>query len=278
MSDFDEWTLTLPDGYQAYGRYWPADRPAGAVLYIHGIQSHCGWYEQSARRLQQAGFAVLQADRRGSGRNPQARGHAESHHQLINDALACGRRLLQATGRARFHLLGISWGGKLACALAAAERGVVRSLTLVCPGLFPIVGVSSAEKFRIGLSMVGNRERHFDIPLNDPDLFTSQPQWIKFLQADELSLRQVTASFFLATRRMDSVLRDLPKGDPMPLHLMVAGRDQIIDSEKTVKFVRDLHWPETRITRYPEARHTLEFEPVCEEYGEDLVEWIKAKS
>ena len=51
MSDYDERNITLPDGYSAYARYWPVREPAGAVLYLHGIQSHCGWYEESARRL-----------------------------------------------------------------------------------------------------------------------------------------------------------------------------------------------------------------------------------
>ncbi|MCH8969100.1 MAG: alpha/beta fold hydrolase, partial [Planctomycetes bacterium] len=190
MPEFEELSIPLPDVYAAYARYWPVREPAGAVLYLHGIQSHCGWYEESARRLQQAGFAVLQPDRRGSGRNQADRGHAESQQQLIDDGLACGRRLLELTGLKQFHLVGISWGGKLACAMAAAESGLVRSLSLVCPGLFPRVDVSGAEKFRIGLSMVGNRRRHFDIPLNDPYLFTSQPEWVEFVRSDELTLRQ----------------------------------------------------------------------------------------
>ncbi|MEE9211851.1 MAG: alpha/beta fold hydrolase [Phycisphaeraceae bacterium] len=275
MADFEERTVILPDGYEAYARYWPVDRPRAAVLYLHGIQSHCGWYERSAGRLQQAGFAVLQPDRRGSGRNQQQRGHAESHRQLISDGLACGQHLLEHSGLRRFHLVGVSWGGKLACAMAVANPAALASLSLVCPGLFPRVNVSSAEKFRIGLAMVGNRNRYFDIPLNDPHLFTSQPRWIDFLRRDELSLHQVTASFFLATRRMDPVLRELPSIQPLPLHVMVAGDDQIVDSTKTVEYFRRLEWPKVRITNYPDAKHTLEFEPLCEEYCDDLVEWMQ---
>ncbi len=278
MSDYQELSTALPDGYAAYARYWPVRDPVGAVLYLHGIQSHCGWYEESAQHLQQAGLAVLQPDRRGSGRNQADRGHAESQQQLIDDGLACGRRLLELTGLKQFHLVGISWGGKLACAMAAAEPELVRSLSLTCPGLFPRVDVSGAEKFRIGLSMVGNRRRLYDIPLNDPHLFTSQPERIEFLRSDELTLHQVTASFFLASRRMDCVVRDLPRISPIPLHLMIADTDDIIDSGKTVEFVRELHWPGTRVTHYPECKHTLEFEPVREDYWSDLVRWVLSEA
>ena len=277
MAEFEELSIQLPDAYGAYARYWPVGEPAGAVLYLHGIQSHCGWYEESARRFQQSGFAVLQPDRRGSGRNQVDRGHAESQEQLIDDGLACGRRLLELTGVNQFHLVGISWGGKLACAIAAAEPGLVRSLSLTCPGLFPRVDVTGAEKFKIGLSMIGNPRRHFDIPLNDPHLFTTQPERIEFLQTDELTLHQVTASFFLASRRLDRVLRDLPKISPIPLHLMIADTDDIIDAGKTVEYVRELRWPGTRITHYPDCRHTLEFEPVREDYWSDLVSWMTSQ-
>ena len=86
MSDFEELRVRLPDGYEAYARYWGQSAPCGAVLYHHGIQSHCGWYETSPTRLAEAGFAVLQIDRRGCGRNEPDRGHAESAEQLIADS------------------------------------------------------------------------------------------------------------------------------------------------------------------------------------------------
>lgn len=274
MYCYEELTLTLSDGYRAYARHWPVERPRGAVLFLHGIQSHCGWYERSAAWLQQAGFAVLQPDRRGSGRNTQQRGHAENQRQLIDDAAQCGRALMERTGTTAYHLLGISWGGKLAAALLTAEQAPIRSVTLVCPGLFPRVDVKPAQKLRIGLSMLGSREQLYDIPLNDPMLFTSQPQWIEFLRSDPLSLHQVSAAFFLATRRMDAAVRRLEGIQAVPLHLLLAGQDAIIDSDRTACFVRQLNWPDGRITRYPEARHTLEFEPIWQDYCADLVEFL----
>ncbi len=50
MAEFEELSIALPDRYGAYARHWPVSDPVGAVLYLHGIQSHCGWYEESARR------------------------------------------------------------------------------------------------------------------------------------------------------------------------------------------------------------------------------------
>ncbi len=275
-AEFQEVTVTLGDGYPAYARFWGAPQPRGALLHLHGIQSHCGWYEQSAARLCRAGYAVLQPDRRGSGRNPAPRGHARSCGELIDDARCCLTWLQRRTGRAAADVLGISWGGRLAVALCLAEPAGVHSLTLVSPGLFPKIDVSPAQKFRIGVAMLGDGSRQFDIPLNDPELFTSQPRWIEFLRRDRLALHQVSAAFLLATRRLDSAIRGFPAQPPRPVHLLVGSDDRIIDVPRTVEYVTHLNWPQTRITRYTPARHTLEFEAVAEDYCNDVVEWLES--
>ncbi len=272
---YEALSLHLPDGYEVYARYFTPDgEPRGAVLYLHGIQSHCGWYEASAERLRRAGFAVLQPDRRGSGRNSEQRGHADSSDQLIADALAAGDLLRERTGIHRYHVVGISWGGKLAVAMHATDDGHAASLSLVTPGLFPLVGVSGSEKFRIGLAMLSDPHKRFDIPLNDADLFTTHPQWNRFIGEDPLTLRQATAGFYLASRRMDRVCARLNTKRQIPIHLFLAGQERIIDNERTTQFVRSLHWQDTLISTYSAARHSLEFEPEEDGYFDDLVGWI----
>jgi alpha-beta hydrolase superfamily lysophospholipase len=274
MSGFEEIHIQLPDGYSAYARYWAPDKLIGGVLYLHGIQSHCGWYEQSAERLRRAGLAVLQPDRRGSGRNREARGHADGPKQLIQDTRCCLEELARRTGHDSNHVLGVRWGGKLAVALHVTDSSGIASLALVTPGLFPIVDVSPMDKLRIGWSMVSDRYRFFDIPLNDPELFTSSPTWIEWLRRDELQLHQATAGFFLASRRMDRTAHRLAGARAVPLNVFLAEDERIIDNAATRAFVRDLPWPEVTLTTYAGVRHTLEFEAKCGAFFDDLVGWI----
>ncbi len=275
MSTFEEITVTLPDGYPAYGRYWSPPKVRGAVLYHHGIQSHCGWYESSPARLVEAGYAVLQVDRRGSGRNQQERGHADSADQLITDAGAARDELARRSGHSDYHVVGVSWGGKLAVAAYIHEPAGIRSLSLVTPGLFPLVGVSKSQMAKIGFAMLYEPHQRFDIPLNDAELFTTVPKWQKFFQTDELTLRECSAGFYLASRRMDKPIAKLAKSEPVPIHLLVATDERIIDNDKTTLFIRDLNWPACRITAYEGARHSLEFELDPEDYFKDLVAFIE---
>ncbi|MCH7632878.1 MAG: alpha/beta fold hydrolase [Planctomycetes bacterium] len=278
MAGFEEITVVLQDGYEAYARFWGPSQPRGAVLYHHGIQSHCGWYEGSAAHLAQAGYAVLQVERRGSGRNSVARGHAESADELIADAHAARDELTRRSGFEKHHVAGISWGGKLAVVAYVADPSGVASLSLVTPGLFPRVGVSPGEMARIGLAMLYEQKTMFNIPLDDAELFTADPKWQRFVTTDELTLRQCTAGFYLASRRMDKTVTRLGKLSPVPLHLFVAGEERIIDNDKTTTFVRDLGWPTTRITTYDNARHSLEFEGDPQVYFNDLTAFIENAS
>jgi alpha-beta hydrolase superfamily lysophospholipase len=277
MPEYEEQTIRLPDGYEAYARYWPADSPRGSVLYLHGIQSHCGWYERSASMLRQAGYAVLQPDRRGSGRNEKERGHAASAEQLIEDAFVCADILGDRCGRRTHALLGVSWGGKLAVAMHAADERATAALVPITPGLFPIVDVSAAEKFRIGISMISNPTALYDIPLNDPELFTHDPNWMKYLREDQLQLHQATAGFFLASRRMDKIVARLAARRSVPIHLMLAGEERIIDNEATRRFARELPWNDVTITTYDNARHTLEFDATEDGFLDDLINWLNVR-
>ena len=260
----------MADGYRIYARFWMPTNERGAVLYLHGIQSHCSWYEQSTNRLAEAGYAVLQVDRRGSGRNSQDRGHAESADQLIADTLTARDKLFQLTGDSQYHMVGVSWGGKLATVSYVADASGVLSLSLVTPGLFPRTGVSKEVKAKIGFAMLYEPHSLFDIPLNDPEMFTSNPKWQDFFRTDAFTLRQCSAGFYLASRRMDKKIAALPKKESVPIHLLIAGDERIIENEQTIQFIQNLNWPHCCVTTYEHARHSLEFEDCQEEYFSDL--------
>ncbi len=275
MSPFESIRLRLSDGYEAYTRLWQPAAPRGAILYLHGIQSHGRWFEASAQRLAEAGFAVLLPDRRGSGRNEIDRGHAASAYLLLRDATDAMDELHTRTGFDRFHVLGVSWGGKLAAALYGHAPARIASLTLVAPGLFPKVDLPFRTKLHVGWSALAWRKTLFDIPLNDPQLFTANVERQAFLRNDPLALHQVTAAFLLTSRKMDKLAQKTSRFSAgPPLRLFLAGRDHIIHNDRTRRFITGLNWPHKEITEYSNAEHTLEFEVDPEPYFRDLIEWM----
>jgi acylglycerol lipase len=267
-------TLAFRDQYAGIMRWWPG-ADAGAVLYIHGIQSHGLWFEDSASALAKAGFSVLLPDRRGSGRNAESRGHVRDYRDWISDLVEQIDWLRTKTGRERVHVIGVSWGGKPAMALARAVPARVASVTLISPGIFPAVDVSTAMKLQITLSVLARRTRYFPIPLNEPDLFTDNPGRREFIRHDALRLMRVTGNFLYQSRRLDRQVRRIPERLSAAMKLFLAGKERIIDNGATIRYYRSLRTTgPRRLVVYPEASHTLEFESDNGTFIHDLREWL----
>ena len=268
-------TYDAADGYQLHYRHWqPADTPRARIVIVHGIQSHSGWYLHSSSRLCAAGFEIFYLDRRGSGLNSEKRGHVDSLQVLLDDLVLFLSRVRIQEPRRPVVLIGVSWGGKLATAAAKEHPQMMDGLGLVCPGLFPVVDPSWLQKVRIALARVYYRYRHFPIPLNEPELFTATPRWLDFLRADALSLHRATAALLVTSKQMDWFVRNAPEKISMPLLLMLAGKDRILNNARTKAYFERFASENKRLIEYPGANHTLEFEPDPEPFISDLTGWI----
>lgn len=274
-SSFIVKTYTVSDGYRCHYRDYPAvGTPRGRVVFVHGIQSHAGWYEHSCRRLSEAGFAVSFLDRRGSGQNTEARGDTPSFRRLLDDIAEFLRPLRQQEPILPIFLGGISWGGKPVTALQRRHPGLCDGLALLCPGFRPRVRPSRKERLGILLSRLTASRRLFPVPLSDPQLFTATPRWQDFIRDDPLSLRQATARFFVESVRLDLYLRFAVPRLRLPVLLLLAEHDRIIDNGRTRAFVERFLAADKEIHEYAGAHHTLEFEENPEPFVADLIRWL----
>ena len=164
----------MSDGCVLHGRVWPtrAANPAIGCLYIHGIQSHGGWFEWSASLLAERLGPVLLADRRGSGLNQAARGDTPGVDRWLRDLDELADWAGVELGVRRFAVVGVSWGGKLAALWAHRRSQLIERLLLIAPGIFPRVDLSTSAKLRVGWALISDPQRQFEIPLSDPALFT----------------------------------------------------------------------------------------------------------
>jgi alpha-beta hydrolase superfamily lysophospholipase len=269
----DTWTAS--DGYRAHYRaYVPTTAPKANLVCLHGIQSHGGWYDYSSSRFCQAGYAVYYLDRRGSGLNQEARGHTSSAARLLDDIREFIGQERLATGPAPLVLMGCSWGGKLAAAFCARYPTLAEGLVLLYPGIVAKIGPRPAQRLRILLTRFAQPTKRFPIPLNDPELFTGEPRWQRFIAADPLALRWATAGFLVSSAWLDFLLARRRTTIRQPTLLLLAGRDGIIDNRWTRRRVRRLCKGFQRVIVYPEAHHTLEFEPDRDQFINDTVRWL----
>jgi len=101
-------------------------RPEGApVLMLHSIGTSLHVWDPQAAALLRAGFRVIRPDLRGHGCSTASPGEL-TMERLARDALA----VLDARGVRRAHVAGLSIGGRIAMAMAAAAPERVASLML----------------------------------------------------------------------------------------------------------------------------------------------------
>ena len=174
-------------------------------------------------------------------------------------------------------VVGVSWGGKTAVGVEKYRPGLMDGIALLCPGFRPRVSLSMREKWGVVWARLIRPTRTFPVPLSDPALFTATEKWLAFLREDPLSLRRATARFLFGSVLLDFYLRDVGPRMRLPVLLMLAGRDRIIDNEPTRRFVERFAGPK-EVVEYPEAHHTLEFEPDPERHVRDLVGWLQRQA
>ena len=252
----------MSDGYPVHGRLWPpaSRNPSRAVIYLHGIQSHGGWFEWSASLLAACGVPVLLPDRRGSGLNSAARGDVASAERWLADMDELAAWTRAEYGIDRFDLVGVSWGGKPATAWAIRHPERVARLLLIAPGLFPAVDVGAGTRVQIGLSLLSGGKRTFAIPLDDPRLFTDNPDGQMFIADDPLKLTRATARFLWHSHKLERRLVRLePKTLRTDTTLVLAEKDRIIRNDPTLTWLRRVVGGPLHVSTLQGFAHTVEF-------------------
>lgn len=265
------------DGVMLRYREWEPKTPKGVLIGVHGIRSHGAWYNDSCACLCRKGYRVLFPDRRGSGLN---RGEVRPvpYRRWIEDLehfVGLGAKGLP--GRP-VHLLGISWGGRLAAAVAASGRVRLGSVIFSAPGFASLRDYGFWMKLAVAEALLFKKKKEFAIPLSDPALFTDDPDEQNYIEEDAFGLRRATAGFLMESRRLERYAKTAFVGIRIPLLLLLAGRDRIVDNAAVKNLFLACASGNKVMKVYEQARHTLEFDPCREEYWDDLVKWLDAHS
>jgi acylglycerol lipase len=136
--------LTTDDGVRLHLLHWPSERspPWAAVIFLHGIASHAGWFGETAADLSNLGVAVYAPDRRGSGRSSGPRGHLTRYERALDDVEQILQQVSTEHPATPVFLAASSWAAKLAVVYAARRPALLPGLLLLGPGLLPKVNLT----------------------------------------------------------------------------------------------------------------------------------------
>lgn len=265
--------LTGPDEFEIPVRIFGAEGTLPPVLMIHGLQSHSGWFVQSAAMLADRGHPVYSFDRSGSGLSQAPRGDIKDFMAWAREIDAVAQEAMKRHGTGQVYLIGNCFGAITAAVYACEHPDRVRALIFTAPGIY----THATLKWRQILKILLLPDGSMDFPVRNPlrtEWFSELDEYKRFIAADPLALRYATGDFYWQILKARRYLKANTEKLTMPVFVALAGADPISDVEKNSAWFESLSSPRKALIRYENARHILEFSPARDRFFTDLGRWL----
>lgn len=281
-------------------RLWlPEGQPRAVLQLTHGMAEHIDRYDEAARTLSEAGFAVLGHSHRGHGPEwPDERlGHFADRDGW--DALIDDMRLVMDTGRQRFPetpyvLMGHSMGSFAAREFALRYGGDLDGLVLSGTGWYGALkctaGAALAALFPndrpaplLDKLLFGANNRKFAPNRTPSDWLTRDEQAVDAYIADDRCGFPFTGgsykSFFRGLRRLADTSRLTAMPAALPVYFFSGDHDPVGQMGKGVRRVaedfRRAGMNDVTVRLYPGGRHEMLNELNRAEVVRDLTVWLE---
>ncbi len=185
------------------------------------------------------------------------------------------RRFRRHLGDPQLHVVGLSWGAKLAIASALDQPGALESLIIITPGLKARVRLPFKDKVAFFLGLLGLGTSRVKIPIA-PEMFTETPRFLRFIREDPWRLREVSAHFLWNSLYLDRVVRARIGELRLPVLLFTAANDRIIDNQGVLDALAPLREGQLRVHRFDNAGHSVQFDEL-ETLVDRIADFVEAR-
>lgn len=258
-------------------RNWTIDKPKATVLLVHGYGEHSGRYEETASRLNSAGYSVFSYDRRGEGQTEGTKGHIQSIKNHVSDLIEL-RKLVDIKGK--FFLMAHSLGGLVSLTYLLDHKptdidGVVLSSPFIkiddgtAPILQKLAGLIAAmfpklPTIALDVNLISRDPKEVEKYVNDPLIFhgkTNAKTGYEMIKA----IKHVQAKF----SEFD-----------LPFIILHGSEDKLADPQGSKWLYERSKSKDKKMTILDGLYHETMREPEKELFFEGMISWldVRAKS
>ena len=213
-----EETVNGKDGNQIFFRSWhPPGPPSALVVICHGVNSHSGQYEWTARQLAGSGFVVYALDLRGRGKSSGERFYIEDIEEYVGDLATLVDLAKTRESGLPVFLLGHSAGGVVSCVYTLEHQAELDGF--ICESFaFKVPAPGIALSLIKGLSHIAPHAKV--LKLHNEDI-SRDPEAVRALNSDPLIAGEVQpASTVAALVRADDRLEKSFDQITLPVFIM----------------------------------------------------------
>ncbi len=263
--------LTQGENHLIKARTWGSSADCrAAVLLVHGLGAHSGWFEALARRLKVKRIFALAYDQVGFGkRSDQV---LMMKQQWLNDLKDSYEHLRETVGDRPIFVMGNSMGAVVA--LKALSQISPSGLVMFSPGFD---GHPDMFKLTYRVKSMATALLQPDTEIALPyttDQITREPQVRNWLANDPDRKFVLTARTLLELLKLTQETKSSPRKIPCPAYMFTSGQETIVNNVVSQAIFDRLNAPSKRQHSFPEAWHDLMFDPVLDELVELLTTWM----
>ncbi|MBW8016953.1 MAG: alpha/beta hydrolase [Planctomycetes bacterium] len=270
--DFEVGSFMSAGGHGIYYNKWKVECPEHVFIFLNGLESHAGWFDEMADEIAGERVRTYGLDRRGSGLNCSSSGKYQDWIDDVKDLATIARN---ENPVAKMHLVSICFGAKVATACAIQQPGRYDSLIFLSPGLSVKVSPTPKEKLLIGIDKLPRMYFNIRTPIKNDEMFTSQGKALYFLYNDKLRTHSPRAGDFYQARMIDLYISKNLDKVTTPSLALLAGKDRVVNNKKTIKALNKFG-QKPKIIEYPESDHVIFFGKSKNEMRRDILNYLQS--
>lgn len=256
-------------------RTWETAQPTAALVLVHGLAEHAGRYAGFGEAMAGAGVSTFALDLRGHGASDGRRGYVRRFDVFLQD-LDRFRREVQGLVEPRcpLFLFGHSMGGLIAVRYLEEYEGAFRGGVIASPWLATAVRV---PRWKMHLAHLLDRALPA-LPMKAgirPEHLSHDPQVVADYRDDPLVHGTITPRLFVEASHAMALAFQRSDRIAVPLLFLLAGRDHIVETERTLAFARALRGAHA-VRVFPESFHELLNEPDRPAAVAEVRDWLRA--
>jgi len=231
---YKEESIGSVGGLKIFTRSWrPTTPPRGAIVLVHGFNSHSGYYLWAAEQLLGSGLAVYALDLRGRGKSDGERYYVEKFSEYQADVDALVNLVRQREPGLPLFMLGHSAGGVIACNYVLDHQPYFAGL--VCESFaYQVPAPDFALAVLKGLSHLAPHAHVLKLKKED---FSRDPKVVRALLDDPLLADEVQPTKTVAemVRADERLKRDFGQFS-LPVLIIHGTRDTVTRPEGSKEF------------------------------------------
>ena len=291
-------TFNSVSGQKLEKAYWPAKgKPKAVIQLVHGMAEHIRRYDETARRLNEAGFAVVGHSHMGHGPYADILGYfgrKGGWDVLIEDVHALRRETQKQFPRVPYFLLGHSMGSFVVRGYCLKhERGLAGAI-LSGTGHFGKTLLLAAGTISNAICLCGGADKPSALLAkmtsngNNPEYKTP----FDWLSRDEAEVQKYIADPLCGFPFTAAGYRDMFSGlsrlypeklstlnKDVPVYLFSGDKDPVGGNgagvEKVAQELRNAGVKKVTVKLYPDGRHEMFNELNRQEVWNDLIAWVE---